>query len=540
MTQALIQIDGVTGSNPPNGVALVLGATVAVTNVNNGGEVSYLWEWLDRPENSAAAFANPAVQTTSFVVDVEGTYVIRLTVNAARADERTDTVIAAVNQILTEDRIPGALETTQANTLRGWAEAVNRWLKRLDRLAADSGSVIHPVVNGASRGQVVHCDQTTTIRTALPEAATVPGFALALASSLTHVQQPLYVVEGQPDGGAVVSAGVLGVLRAVGLFGPLVGAPALGDPVYVDDTAAVSLTPGTYTRRIGTVVWTDGVNYLTYLDGTAWRVNVNSDAVLVDAAVASTEFPNSVPIQTIPNTGLEFISPTATTDANTVVRFTPANAANAVEVTGSGSIRLGTSGALLGNAGVELRLEAVAGEGVSLVPGANPGLAWFVAPTTGTLEAQAVGGQLIRNIAAPVAGTDAAHKTYVDRIGETFRWGNTNVPIGGSAAYLDPCWSRGTAAATRIDQVSPHAGNVTKMYATARVAGGGDPVELTLMVNGVSTLAALSFTAGNTYLTEAFEPPIAVAVGDRLALEVKTGAGTVTPTDLVVAVKMTR
>lgn len=536
MTQAQIQIDGVTGSNPPNGFALTLGATVAVTNVNNGGEVSYLWEFVDRPENSAAAFANPAVQTTSFVADVEGTYVIRLTVNAALSDERTDTVIAAVSQLLTEDRIPGATETTQANTLRGWAEAVNRWLKRLDRLAADSGRVVHPIVSGASRGQVVYCDQTTTIRTALPEAATVPGFAPALASSLTHVQQPLYVVEGQPDGNTVVGTGGIGVLRSVGLFGPLVGAPALGDPVYVDDTAAVSLTPGTYTRRIGTVVWTDGVNYLTYLDGTAWRVNVNSDAVLVDAAVASTEFPNSVPIQTIPNTGLEFIAPAATV-GDLIAVFTPDTTANQVGVTGEGGIILGRDGYVSGSALTPLSLNAQAGMGIVLTPDSNAGLSWIIDDTTGTLRS--AGGQLISNIAAPVAGTDAAHKTYVDKIGETFRWGNTDVPAG-STVYLDPCWSRGTAAATRIDQVSPHAGNVTKMYATARVAGGGDPVGLTLMVNGVATLAALSFTAGNTYLTAAFAPPIAVAVGDRIALEVKTGAGTVSPTDLVVAVQMTR
>lgn len=537
MTQALIQIDGVTGSNPPNGFALTLGATVAVTNVNNGGEVSYLWEFVDRPENSAAAFANPAVQTTSFVVDVEGTYVIRLTVNATLADERSDTVIAAVSQLLTEDRIPGATETTQANTLRGWAEAVNRWLKRLDRLAADSGRVVHPIVSGASRGQVVYCAQTTTIRTALPEAATVPGFAPALASSLTHVQQPLYVVEGQPDGNTVVGTGGIGVLRSVGLFGPLVGAPSVGDSVFVDDAAQVSLTPGTYTRRIGTVVWTDGVNYLAYLDGTAWRVSVNNDAVLVDAAVASTEFPNSVPIQAIPNTGLEFISPTSTSNAHTVARFTPNGTVDAVELTGLGSVRLGENGFLLGPAGNPLTLMAEAGNPVVMFSDANSNLAWIIDHTTGHLRSQS--GQLVRNIAAPVAGTDAAHKTYVDKIGETFRWGNTDVPAG-STVYLDPCWSRGTAAATRIDQVSPHAGNVTKMYATARVAGGGDPVNLALMVNGVATLAALSFTAGNTYLTAAFAPPIAVAVGDRIALEVKTGAGTVSPTDLVVAVQMTR
>lgn len=41
MPQAQIQIDGVTGSNPPNGVALTINTAVQLDNTNNGGEISY-------------------------------------------------------------------------------------------------------------------------------------------------------------------------------------------------------------------------------------------------------------------------------------------------------------------------------------------------------------------------------------------------------------------------------------------------------------------------------------------------------------------
>ena len=540
MTQARIQIDSVTGSNPPNGTALALGATVAITNVNNGGEVTYLWEWLDRPENSAAAFANPAVQTTSFVADVEGTYVIRLTVNAALSDERTDIVIAAVSQLLTVERIPGAYETTQANTLRGWAEAANRLFRRVDGLAADSGKLIGVCASGANRGQVLIAETADLIRAGLPEEELVAGYGLAIASNLASMQAPLYVVEGTPAGGTTVGVGALAVVRSVGLFGPLSGAPTLGDPVYVNDSAQLSLTAGTYTRRVGTVVWEDGTDYYVFVQGSAYRIALNNAAVLVDDTTAPADFPSAVPIQAIPNSGLTFVGPGGWSDAHTIAAFEPSDPINTVRITGQGSVELGEGGAFLGADGENLHVRAKASRRVILTPDADPTLSWSIMPTTGSLTAAAVGGQFIRNVKFPTDSTDAATKQYVDRMGEVYRFGNSAIVVGGGASYLDPWWHRAIAAGDAIPVEVTHTGRLVSLRVRARVAGSGDSVVFTVYKNGAATAAVATLVAAATSVTAAITPDIGVAAGDLLTVEVVAGATTVSPADIVVAITAVR
>ena len=537
MTQAVAQIDGVTGSNPPNGVALSLGATITVTNVNNGGEVSYLWEFVDRPENSAAAFAAPNTQTTTFVADVEGTYVIRLTVNAALSDEATDTVIAGVSQILTEERIPGATETTQASTLRGWAEALNRWLRRADRFYADAGKQVVVITSGASRGQCVTPEGLATLRAGYPEQADSLDCGLALASNLSHVRSAIYVVEGTPGGGTVVGAGALGVVRREGLFGPLVGAPVLGDPVFVDDSAQVSLTPGTYRRQIGLVIGIVGADYYCYINSSMWGAGSTAQ-VLIDAATAPGEFPAAVPIQALPNTGLKFMSPTAATDSDTVVEFEPTDIGNTVRVTGLGSVALGEDGVLLGPTGNPLGLLAGAGQGINLAPNNSLTRAWTITSPNGELVALGGGGQLISNVATPLSATDAATKAYVDTIGETLRWGNQAVPVAGTTSYLDPGWYRAISDANERVIVTGHTGTITKLFVAARVAGGGDAIDFTVRIAGAGTLATVSLSGGATYATATVS--VAVSAGDLLSVEVKTGAGSVSPTDITFAANIVR
>jgi hypothetical protein len=247
MTQARIQIDSVTGSNPPNGTAILVGATVSVTNVNNGGESTYLWEFLDKPEGSSASFINPNIQSTTFIPDVEGTYLLRLTVNRTLADERTDTQIVGCNTVRSGLRLPAAGETTQASTSRGWALAVNRILRKVDALLSDPGVVVGYTSAGCNRGDIVKVGNTDTLLSGLPDEVVVPRFVAALASDSYDVRLPLYVVEEDIDGNTSISPSTIIRCRRYGLFGPLVGSPTAKDPVYVDDSGAVSLTAGTYT-----------------------------------------------------------------------------------------------------------------------------------------------------------------------------------------------------------------------------------------------------------------------------------------------------
>lgn len=270
MAQALITIDTVAGSNPPNGTPLVAGATVQLSNVNAGGELTYLWEFLDKPEGSLSAFSSAAIQNPTFVADSEGTYLIKLTVNRTLASEQVDTVIAAVKQLKSKIRIPAAGETQEESTSRGWAEDVNRALRTLDNAQADPIKIV-AIANGSlSTGKVVYIDAMSTIKSGLPGEEMVPRLALAQATSPNVTDQALYVVHSKVGGGTSISSGELCYVSAAGVIGPLsLGSGSALDRVYVDDSGGIDTTAGTYPRGIGHIVFVDGGDYYIAVDGSA-------------------------------------------------------------------------------------------------------------------------------------------------------------------------------------------------------------------------------------------------------------------------------
>jgi hypothetical protein len=102
-------------------------STVITVDAFPVGATSYLWEFEDIPEGSAAVFADPSAQQTTFTVDVEGTYLIRLTVDGTDVEKAA----AAAPFFTTEGeiRIPAAGETFEADALKGWARALQAALK---------------------------------------------------------------------------------------------------------------------------------------------------------------------------------------------------------------------------------------------------------------------------------------------------------------------------------------------------------------------------------------------------------------------------
>ena len=270
MAQALISINTVAGSNPPNGTPLVVGATIQLSNSNAGGELTYRWEFLDKPEGSLSAFSNANIQNPTFVADSEGTYLIKLTVNRTLASEQVDTVIAAVTQLKSGIRIPAAGETQEESTSRGWAEDVNRALRTLDAAQADPIKIV-AVANGSlSTGKVVYIDAMSTIKSGLPGEEMVPRLALAEATSANVTDQALYVVHSKVGGGTSVSSGELCYVAAAGVIGPLsLGGGSALDRVYVDDSGGVDTTAGTYPRGIGHIIFVDGSDYYITIDGSA-------------------------------------------------------------------------------------------------------------------------------------------------------------------------------------------------------------------------------------------------------------------------------
>jgi hypothetical protein len=268
MPSASITIDAVTGSNPPNGTPLVIGATVQLGNNNSGGELTYLWEWLDKPEGSLAAFSNPNIVNPTFIADVEGTYLIRLTVNLALASEVSDQVIAAVKQLKSQIRVPAAGEIAEESALRGWARDVNRAWNTFDRVQANPGRIVAITDSVQARGKVLVVDAMHTLKAGLPGEEKVPLVVTAAANSASYMRMPLAVMDVAVDGSTSVGAGELIYCTFSGVIGPLaLGGGAYGDRLYVTDAGTVSITPGTTTRRIGYIIHVDGADYYVYVNG---------------------------------------------------------------------------------------------------------------------------------------------------------------------------------------------------------------------------------------------------------------------------------
>ncbi len=271
MPQALIEINAVAGSNDN----LPINTLVQLSNADTGGEVTYLWEILDQPEGTADVLSNPAIENPTFTPTKEGSYLIRVTVNDTLVSETSDMVIAAVRQLKTNERIPAAMETIEVSTSLGWKPATNRLLQIVDDVARDANLIIcvNPPASFPVVGDIVKFTETALIKVGLPGEERLLLCEKSLATALADVTGPLGVVVGTPTGASPAANGLV-VVRRFGLVEPTeAGAPTIGDPVYVSDTAQPALVAGTNSRKIGKVVYSTASIWRWMIDGsigTTW------------------------------------------------------------------------------------------------------------------------------------------------------------------------------------------------------------------------------------------------------------------------------
>ncbi len=505
MARALIVINAVVGSNPPNGTALTIGSVVSLDNSNNGGELTYLWEFLDMPAGSLTAFSNPAIQNPTFTPDSEGTYLIRLTVNATLATEATNTVIAAITQLKTGMRIPAAGETTEESTSRGWAENVNENLQLLDNLRADPGYVVGYAAAGMARGDVVYISSMQLIKAGLPGEEYIPVFTAAFGNSSSSMDLPLYVVQGTLSGGASVLAKEIFYARSFGICGPIatLGAVA-GTKIFVSNVGALSLTAGTYPRRVGTVAYTDGATFdWIHFDGGLGhhegRLYLQEDGDIQHIGAGYMTIENTI--------------------ANEDIRLVT-NGTGSVNAESAGSIGLG--------AGTN-----------ELVIGTVNTSSFFP-------------DNVLSGIATPIVNTDAANKLYVDTaVGATtdisgyYFWGNTATPNAPTEVCLDPGFCDRTAPATAAAHPQipmAKSGVLRNMEVRAQTGpggGGGDTLDFTVWVNNVASTVTAALLDTPTTTASDHTNSIAVNAGDYVELRVKGSAGIITGvTDVSVSLQL--
>lgn len=291
MPQASITVNGTPGSNDNAPIS----ALVQLDNQNIGGEVSYAWTILDQPPGAADALSSSSIQNPTFTPKKEGTYLIRLVVNASLPTEQADQVIVAVRQLKTLQRIPAAGETTEADASDGWAVANNAYLRTMDAFLSDPGIIVGTNASGGTltRGQVVRTTASSVIKAGLPGQETVPGFSLSHANVLGEIDELLCVVEGTPSGGASVANGALMKVRYIGRFASLTpgGTAAVGDTVFLNDAGNLSLTQGTIRRRVGSAM-TAGTTFDVWFNGVG---GADIDLTPIDRAYVVWGNPGALP-----------------------------------------------------------------------------------------------------------------------------------------------------------------------------------------------------------------------------------------------------
>lgn len=245
-------------------VSVPVGVPVLLSNDDDGDETTYAWTIVDQPEGAADLLDNTTIESPQFTPLKEGTYQLRLVVDAALGTESIDTCAISVLRELDGERVPAATETIETSSVKGWGLALNRILNRSLDLFASGGPVIAvQTPGGFGPGEIVLVLGAVDTPSGAHEVPVIypPYGSETNASGLMGV-----LIDGVVAGS--LSAGDVALVRIFGIVPfPESGSPGLGDPVYVSDTGLPSLTPGTFPRVVGRVAASSGGTWRWMIDG---------------------------------------------------------------------------------------------------------------------------------------------------------------------------------------------------------------------------------------------------------------------------------
>jgi hypothetical protein len=521
MPAASITINGVTGSNTD----LPINTLVNLNNNNVGDESSWAWTIEDKPTGSTASLTGATTTNPTFTPDVEGTYLIKLVVDAGLAGEATDKVVAAVAQLKSGLRIPAATETTEANSTRGWAETTNSLLRHHDDVEYSQIVYTGSAAGALTLGQLVYPSGVTTIKSGLPGEEDIPTLDTAVATAPLIAQEAAvgYVLRRADNGVGAIGANDLVVVMRRGIIVGLVGSPTVGDLVYLSDTGSISLTPGTLTRGIGVVISVAGGRYsIDFLGDEVPLISAPPDAkYLTDGADSVLTDERNIQALTV---NLEFKTSDATTTPVSVENSNAAptqpifkvsrNAVMTMQVDADGDINIDGDIDLSGRSNT---FDAGAGIGQSWLKTNTGDLTIGTADASdliftaagvdswkinnSTKELDSVGGpRKITGVATPVAGTDAVNKDYVDANAApaVLNYGvERGVGTGGTTWYMTPGYEGGAAGSSPLAIIMPYAARITRLYITAGGAPNDDVV-FTVQVQGVDSSLTATVASGTT------------------------------------------
>lgn len=133
MSADIVMNDG--GGAVNGSIETTKSTSVQLSNLDDTGIAAWRWTLRDKPAGSAASISDTTSANPTITPDIEGTYIIELkTYTDAGATSLDDADVEGIGVRYVDGptwRIPGAGETTQFNTSRGWADEVNKILKDL-------------------------------------------------------------------------------------------------------------------------------------------------------------------------------------------------------------------------------------------------------------------------------------------------------------------------------------------------------------------------------------------------------------------------
>ncbi len=261
---ASITINGVAGPL----LTATAGQTITVNDVG-GTATTWAWSLASRPPTSIASLVSPTSQTTTFVVDVEGTYLVQLIVDDALPTESEARTVVAVPSQTSAQRVPAVGETVESGA-RGWDTGAGSYLRLLDGRLENPGVVAGVTTGTLAQGTFVAIGQDPVapvgsqsayrILAAYPGARTLP---LLYSGASIAVADVVGIALTTPSGSASTTANNVMLVRTSGIYQgftlgswastddyPYLYLTTAGAVVDVLPSAAVNIPP----RIVGKVV----------------------------------------------------------------------------------------------------------------------------------------------------------------------------------------------------------------------------------------------------------------------------------------------
>lgn len=262
---------------------------------------TYLWSIISAPPGSTASLSSSTAQNPTLNgVNVWGNYILMLVVTSSTSGASESNPLQAPDTARVGVRVTSAsagLEKTAIGE-RNWftpgywpvvdkVEQHDQILNTLTASVQAGGTLTVQAATNLAAGDVVYPSDIALLGT-----ETILVVSKAPASNALVLTSQLLVME------EIVLSGATGNARWFGLS-PVSGSgsPAVLDPVYVSDTATLSLTPGTNQRQVGQVVEASGGLYRTLVLAGSTGGGSTTAQVLLQAADGA--FPAGIDISAL-------------------------------------------------------------------------------------------------------------------------------------------------------------------------------------------------------------------------------------------------